>query len=194
MSPVIDPAAAEQLAAALARAWPGIPGDPVSAADRGALLAQLEYLRYEPLRVLRRTPAGAPMVVLSFYAPRAPGTISTNVFWITAPELRVAVDRMEARGAVSAVKAAVLADPAEAARLEDHHRAYFALVSRLFEACLGRPPPKPEFGIGGVRALDQVKCLHAHVACHLATGRSVVGERVARELEAELGADFFRFP
>jgi hypothetical protein len=179
MTSPIDPADAERLTAALARAWPGIPGDAVSSHDRERLLTDLGYLRYEPLRVLRRAASGTPAVVLSFYAPKDPDSISTNVFWITDPDLRASVDRLEATGAVSSIKDAVLADSPSAARLAEDHRAYHALVERLFDACLGRPPPKPEFGIGGVRALDQVKCLHAHLACFLGTGRSVVGERVA---------------
>lgn len=172
-------------------AWPDAPGGPPTAEDIPVLLEQLEYLRYVPVRVLRRAAAGHPQVVLSFFSPqRAQGT-STNIFWVTSPRLSLLVDRLEARGLARELQDWVLADADRAARFHADQLHYHALTVRLFDAWLGCPPPRDGvFGIGGVRALDQLKCLHAHLATHLATGRSVVGARVEEILKAEIAPDF----
>lgn len=185
-----EPSEAE-LPESVRRAWPDMPGGAVSAGDRAVLEGQLGYLRYEPLAVLTRCPAGYPQVVLSFFAPGKPDEISTNLFWVTSPYLRVGVDRIEGRGTAREIKAWVLADPERAARFEREQQAYHALAVRLFAECLGRPVPRSTpIGVGGVRALDQVKCLHAHLACWMATGRSIVGENVAEILRTELAPDW----
>ena len=172
-------------------AWPGAPGGPPTPEDRKVLEAQLRFVRYEPVRVVCRCPAGQPQVVLSFFAPGEPTEVSTNIFWVTSPYLRVGVDRLEARGLARELKAWVLGDEARAEAFRQDQLAYHGLVVRLFDAWLSRPPPRAgEFGIGGVRALDQLKCLHAHLACHLATGRSVVGARVEEILKQELRPGF----
>ena len=172
-------------------AWPDAPGGPPTAEDIPVLLRQLEYLRYVPVRVLCRNAAGEPQVVLSFFSPKRAEETSTNIFWVTSERLRLLVDRLEARGLGRELKEWVNAEPARAARFHEDQLHYHALTERLFQAWLGRPPPRPgPFGIGGVRALDQVKCLHAQLAAHLATGRSVVGARVCEILAAEVSPRF----
>lgn len=170
------------------KAWPDAPGAPPTAEDIPVLIRQLDYLRYVPVRVLTRNAAGEPQVVLSFFSPKKADETSTNIFWITSPRLRLLVDRLEARGMGRELKEWMSADAGRAARFHEDQLHYHALTVRLFEAWLGRPPPRDGvFGIGGVRALDQVKCLHAQLAAYLATGHSVVGERVAAILGEEVG-------
>ena len=172
-------------------AWPDAPGTPPTPADLAVLDVQLRSTRYEPIRIVTRCPAGYPQIVLSFFEPTKRVETSTNIFWVTSPYLRLGVDHLEARGMARELKDWVAAEPARAAAFEADQNAYHQLTVRLFDAWLGRPPPKAtRFGIGGVRALDQVKCLHAHLACHLATGRSVVGARVAELLRQQIDPDF----
>jgi hypothetical protein len=186
-----------------ARLLARLPGEPPAPADLERVRAQIGRLRYVPVRVLRRAPGGDPQVVLSFFGP-APGSgpagpagglrppsggggplraVSTNLFWITDPDLSRRVGRLEAAGEATRLRREVLSDPDRAARFLADQQAYHRLAVRLFAGCLAAPPPRATpFGVGGVRSLDQVKCLHSHLAYALATGRSWVGRQVACRL------------
>jgi len=161
-----------------------IPGEPPVPGDLTALVDSLGYLRYTPLRIVRRDREGRPRVVLSFFTlpPRA-HAVTINLFWITDPELRAGVARLEAAGLSLELKRRLQSDAALLERFLADQRAYHDLAWRLFCEVLHEEPPRPyPFGVGGVRALDQIKCLHAHLAFHLATGRSWVGAEVAQRL------------
>ncbi len=123
--------------------------------------------------VVVRTAGGDPVVLRN--APFLPdGTPMPTRYWLVDPELSRAVSRLEAAGGVRAAAAAV--DPDALARA---HRAYAA------ERDATIPPdhagPRPYGGVGGTRT--GVKCLHAHVAWHLAGGDDPVGRWALAQLE-----------
>ncbi|HLH47556.1 MAG TPA: GNAT family N-acetyltransferase [Acidimicrobiales bacterium] len=102
------------------------------------------------------------------------GTPMPTRFWLVEPSLRRGVDRLEAGGGVRRAEAAV--DPVELAAA---HRRYAAERDAVLPA--GWTGPRPAGGVGGTRR--GVKCLHAHLAWHLAGGHDPVG----RWVDAELG-------
>jgi hypothetical protein len=94
-------------------------------------------------------------------------------YWLIGKQARLAIDRLEAAGGVSAAEAAV--DP-EA--LTEAHRRYAAERDAAVPA--GWDGPRPSGGVGGTRR--GVKCLHAHYAWYLAGGDDPVGRWVAEQL------------
>ncbi len=90
-----------------------------------------------------------------------------TTFWLVGRELVKAVSRLEGEGGVRRAEAEV--DPKALAAT---HRRYAAARESLI------PPdhegPRPSGGVGGTRV--GVKCLHTHLAHHLAAGDDPVGE------------------
>ena len=122
--------------------------------------------------VVVRDPAGQPVVIRN--APLLDdGTPMPTRYWLVGQNLRLAVDRLEARGGVRAAEAAVDPDARDTA-----HARYAA------ERDAEIPPewngPRPSGGVGGTH--KGVKCLHAHYAWYLAGGDDPVGRWVDRQL------------
>ncbi len=134
-----------------------------------------ERLGREPqagFRVVVRSPDGAPVVIRN--APLLDdGTPMPTRFWLVDPQLARAVGTLEADGGVDRSEAEV--DPVD---LDDTHlRAAAERDAALPE---GHTGPVPAGGVGGTRR--GVKCLHAHLANHLAVGGDPVGEWVLDRL------------
>ena len=122
--------------------------------------------------VVVRDPAGEPVVIRN--APLLDdGTPMPTRYWLVGQNLRLAVDRLEARGGVRAAEAAVDPDA-----LDTAHARYAA------ERDAEIPPewngPRPSGGVGGTH--KGVKCLHAHYAWYLAGGDDPVGRWVAERV------------
>ena len=122
--------------------------------------------------VVVRDAVGEPVVIRN--APLLDdGTPMPTRYWLVGQNLRLAVDRLEARGGVRAAEAAVDPDA-----LDTAHARYAA------ERDAEIPPewngPRPSGGVGGTH--KGVKCLHAHYAWYLAGGDDPVGRWVDRQL------------
>lgn len=163
-------AAPAEVSAAQAAAA-GAPADD-EAAQVAALLGRPPRGDYE---VVVRDAGGSPVVVRNHPLLRDGRPMPTR-WWLVGRGLREAVSRLEAAGGVRAAEAAV--DPAE---LAGAHRRYAALRDAALPAGYGGP--RPGGGVGGTRR--GVKCLHAHLAWHLAGGDDPVGRWVARRLAEE---------
>jgi hypothetical protein len=141
-------------------------------------------------RLLGRSPAGAFSVVVRrrdgtpAVIENAPllddGRPMPTMFWLVDADLRDAVSRIEAAGGVRRAEAAV--DPEALAQAHARHGA-----ARDRRIPAGHRGPRPSGGVGGTRL--GVKCLHAHLAWHLAGGDDPVGRWTA----AELGLDMTDF-
>jgi uncharacterized protein len=123
--------------------------------------------------VVVRNPHGDPAVIRN--APLFDdGTPMPTRYWLVDPELSLRVARLESAGGVRAAEAAVAADDLGAA-----HERY----ARERDAALGpdHVGPRPSGGVGGTGR--GVKCLHAHLAYHLAGGDDPVGRWVEENLQ-----------
>lgn len=115
--------------------------------------------------VVVRDASGDPVVVRN--APfLEDGTPMPTRYYLVGPDLVKAVSRVEAAGAVDEVEAEFDAD-----LVASIHRRYAA--ERDAAITPDHVGPRPSGGVGGTRV--GVKCLHAHVAHHLATGDDAIG-------------------
>lgn len=94
------------------------------------------------------------------------GTPMPTRYWLVGAELRRAVDRLEAAGGVRQAERELAPDDVAAA-----HRRYAAERDTTLPP--GWAGPRPSGGVGGTR--KGVKCLHAHLAWHLAGADDPVG-------------------
>ncbi len=101
------------------------------------------------------------------------GTPMPTRFWLVGTDLRRAVDRLEAAGGVRRAEAELAPD-----EVADAHRRYAQERDQALPQ--GWTGPRPTGGVGGTR--KGVKCLHAHLAWHLAGGRDPVGVWTAEQI------------
>lgn len=145
-------------------------------ADADIVAAQIGRPLRAESAVVSRCPLGLPTVV------RVPpllddGTPFPTRYWLTCPLAVRRVGRIEGAGGVRIMDERAGADPRFGERLAAAHERYAA------ERDAALPPgahPRPSGGVAGSRA--GVKCLHAHVADHVAGNDNPVGEAVAAEL------------
>ncbi len=127
-----------------------------------------ELLGREPrgaFEVVTRDSTGDPVVLRN--APFLDdGTPMPTRYYLVGEELVKAVSRIESSGAVDEVEAELDEDV-----IVDIHRRY----ERERDAAIDddHAGPRPSGGVGGTRV--GVKCLHAHVANHLAAGDDEIG-------------------
>ncbi len=115
--------------------------------------------------VVVRDASGDPVVVRN--APFLDdGTPMPTLYYLVGVELVKAVSRIEAAGAVDEVEAELGVEEIAAIHLRYEHE-------RDAEIPPNHIGPRPSGGVGGTRV--GVKCLHAHVAHHLATGDDAIG-------------------
>jgi len=135
------------------------------------------------VRVIRACSLGLPVVVEVAPTLESGEPFPTR-FWLSCKLLHRRVARLEAGGGVRDAQAAIDADPALAARLEQAHRRY----SEERDALISSPVAHaPSGGVGGSRG--GVKCLHAHLADGLAGGDNPIFDRIQGQvLPAECDA------
>ena len=101
------------------------------------------------------------------------GTPMPTLYWLIDAELNDAVSRLESEGGVHRYED--LVDPDELSRAHEDYR------RRREAATLRTDLVQASGGVGGTRL--GVKCLHAHLANHLAGNVDPVGALVASEIE-----------
>ncbi len=123
--------------------------------------------------VVVRSANGDPAVIRN--APLLDdGTPMPTRYWLVDPDLSLRVARLESAGGVRAAEAAVAPEAVGSA----HERYARERDAELASDHIG---PRPSGGVGGTAR--GVKCLHAHLAYHLAGGDDPVGRWVEENLQ-----------
>lgn len=171
--------------------------EPLSEHDYKVVVNQLDREPRGVLGVPLRCSYGYPQIIANRsinYEGEAIKVFPT-VFWLTCPYLKKAVSQLESGGMISEVETKIAEDPDFAAAVEQGHAEHAKLRQVLFPAnvqeSLAKNYPKEfqvlkETGVGGIRARDGVKCLHAHFADYLVRGKNVIGELVLNKLSQEV--------
>ena len=142
------------------------------------VVAVREQLGREPTTafsvVARCAPDGHPLVIRN-HPVDADGNPFPTRYWLTCPDAVRAVSRLEADGAIARWNERIGREPDLAEAVAAAHRA--AATERASDLPAG---VRVEGGVAGTRV--GVKCLHAHLANHLAGGVDPVGAATAAEV------------
>lgn len=148
---------------------------PVDGASEEDRVAVAQLLGREPaggFEVVVRDDRGGPLVIRN--APFLfDGTPMPTRYWLVGKDLVRRVSQIESGGGVKQAESEI--DP-EA--VSETHRDYEA--QRDGAIGTDHVGPRPSGGVGGTR--QGIKCLHAHLAYHLAGGDDPVGRWVAERL------------
>lgn len=149
------------------------------------------------LAVAARDRAGNPAVITCHPLRHEGETLAPfpTMYWLIDPALCKAVADLERQGAIGELEAVIAEDDGLKESLAADHRAYaearWALLTpdeqqRAVEA--GLAGTLRDKGIGGIADFTRLKCLHLHLAHHLAVlalGRG--GTTAGRLIEARVG-------
>lgn len=129
-----------------------------------------------PYRVVVRRRDGTPAVIENepFLLD---GTPMPTRYWLIDPAVHEAVSRLESRGGVRLAEDEL--SPDALAALHRRHE-----EQRRVRIEVDYDGPTPSGGVGGTR--HGVKCLHAHLAHHLAGGDDLVGVWVSEQIDFAL--------
>lgn len=115
-----------------------------------------------------------------------------NLFWLTDADLIVRISELERVGTIALLEAAMAEDVDFRAKVDRDHARYAAMrwamldeQARELARSLGFDEALQKRGVGGLTPGGlKIKCLHAHVAHHLAGG---AGNEVGRRVMEMLG-------
>jgi uncharacterized protein len=117
-------------------------------------------------RVVARCGDGWPVAVEQ-PARDSDGAPFPTSYWLTCPGLSLAIGALESAGGVAELEGRLANDPALRADFAEARRRQVALRPEL-----------GDLGIGGTRAPDTVKCLHAHAAFAIGSPPYPIGDAI----------------
>ncbi|MDI6816503.1 MAG: DUF501 domain-containing protein [Actinomycetota bacterium] len=148
--------------------------------DRIIIERQIKRKPRQLRRVTSRCDCGCPQVVETepFLSD---GTPFPTLYWLTCPAKVKAVARLEDSGWATRLIDMLSRDTVLKKFLIQAQQEYGEARKRG-----GRDTVHPVYskGIGGVRDLEAIKCLHAHYAHYLVSGSNPIGKLVAENLGA----------
>ena len=161
-----------------------------SESDQAYVTQSLGRLPVGVVGVAARGPGGNPTVIINLPLVSIDERWQPfpTLYWLIDPELSTQVSEVERKGGVDAIEAALQADEElMRAHLVDNRwyaRARWAVLNPKeveIARTHGLAEPLESTGVGGVANHESVKCLHAHLAFHLA--RNETGTTVGRLLK-----------
>lgn len=179
-------------------------------ADRDYILQQLgpDSTGVVTLAVAARDDEGRPSVITNHPLRRVPGSAGAGyeaerllpfptLYWLIDPVRCKRVADLERDGAVGALERTIAADESLRAGLQEDHRRYAAERWALLNSDeqqhaidAGFAPTLRDKGIGGIADFTRLKCLHLHLAHHLAErAAGNGGTTVGRLIEARMPND-----
>lgn len=148
--------------------------------DRIIIETQIKRKPRQLRRVASRCDFGCPQVVETepFLSD---GTPFPTLYWLTCPVKVKAVARLEDSGWAARLINMLSCDTEVQTNLIQAQQEYGEA-----RKCGVRDTAHPVYdkGIGGVRDLDAIKCLHAHYAHYLVSGSNPIGRLVVESLGA----------
>jgi uncharacterized protein len=145
----------------------------------------------EPQSVVRRNLFGLPSVVrMPLLRNKSP---FPTLYWLTDPDMSRKVGSLEALGSVKTFEIRIKQNISAMQLYLSQHARYassrWELASESERKILqenGFHEKLKHVGIGGIRELYTVKCLHLHMAHLLATGDNIIGEWIVELLLEEV--------
>lgn len=136
-------------------------------------------------RILKRDPVNNEIALVEVY-PIFKGTPFPTLYWLTGRRLHKKISQLEASGMVGEFEKRLSSNGPFKATLKQQTQQYQQSRDELYQAY-------PDFhhslyekikmtGIGGMEKEGHVKCLHLHVAHHLAQ-ENIIGQLTLEKLE-----------
>ena len=157
-------------------------------AEKKLVAEQIGRLPRSAVAVAARCPAGHPCVITNYPLRSVRGQQGQpdrvapfpTLYWLTCPQLCRQVAHLERDGLIAKLEAEMAHDDSLRAAVWKDHERYIAQRLALLSAedhqrveSLGLTRDFTWRGIGGIANRAKLKCLHLHLAHHLATGNAI---------------------
>ena len=105
-----------------------------------------------------------------------------TLYWLSSKDLDKAISQLEAQGLVKVLEQKLRGEPEWQAQYHDNHKEYVATrwlncteQERQYLEEKGYTQLFNDYGIGGIKNWQQIRCLHMQYAHHLC-GKNVIGQ------------------
>ncbi|MBI1729942.1 DUF501 domain-containing protein [Candidatus Acetothermia bacterium] len=150
----------------------------ISSADLATIEQQLGRPPRGALGVETRCPAGHPQVIRVY--PLIDGKPFPTLFWLSCPNLVAQISRLEHQNYIQKIEELIRQDASFRERVFKNHReniherwAELSQADIVFIDKKGYRSQLLDYGIGGIKNWESVKCLHLHYAHHLARENAI---------------------
>lgn len=165
---------------------------PASAEEMGILEAQMGRPPRGDILIAARCSRGAPAVILT--PPFEGEGALPPLLWLTCPALHLEVGRLEGGGGVEAVREALGRGGPAAEAFAREEEEFAEMVLSIAPGRGGRLAGRLGRRGAAWGKPGAIKCLHAHVAYRLASGRGVVGGMCLERVKEKDGSWCERTP
>ena len=159
----------------------------LSEKDEIAIENQLGRVPRGVLKITNYTEDGEPLVILT--DPILPdGKPFPTIFYLTHSRYVKAISRLEDKGLIKVFEQKVISNKDLGEQFLGAQKSYINERIRLAGDRLDKLNENErdileQTGIGGVRDLSTIKCLHAHYAHYLARKNNPIGKEIEKELD-----------
>lgn len=148
-----------------------------SAQDENSIKWQLKTNNVFCGAIVSRCSFGFPQIILLDPVSQSGNGIKSlhyesisNILWLTCPFLNKKIHEIENSGAIEKIQDYIASERTLREEMNDAHAHYYYLRKRVYNAFFNELYPEKEIkvfntGVGGIRDIDSVKCLHIHF-CH----------------------------
>lgn len=136
-----------------------------------------------PFKVVKKCKWGYPQCIES--TPIFEGKPFPTLYWLTCPLLLKEVGRLEEKGLVKGFEQKLKEEPEFSKQYMLAHQETKSRKAKLIEGLVLEPWQRDAIlkrGIGGIRNIRSVKCLHLHLANYLGNVNNPVGALVWQEI------------
>lgn len=115
----------------------------------------------------------------------------SNVIWLTCPFLNERIHDLESQGYIKKINDFINEDKSLESMMFNAHANYYYLRKRIHRKYIGNPAINNKnseimkTGIGGLKNIEHIKCLHMHYAHYSLCSSNVAGRIVCSLLEGK---------
>ncbi|MDY6933039.1 MAG: DUF501 domain-containing protein [Spirochaetota bacterium] len=118
----------------------------------------------------------------------------SNLMWLTCPYLNDKIHIIESVGGIQRISEIILSDNLLTSKMEKAHANFYFLRSAIFHKFIGENIPQQRIdlfntGIGGIRNISMLKCLHMHFSHFRICEDNIAGLLTFRLLEEKCSCD-----
>jgi len=168
--------------------------------DISILRHQLKRDNINIAGVVERCVHGYPSVVLlnplaDEKSKRINHMAISNLLWLSCPYLNEKIHEFESRGYINRISEYIRNDRFLESRMKDAHANYYYLRKKVYRHYLGGIFSIEDnknilsTGIGGIRDIENIKCLHMHYAHYRICGDNFIGRLLFNLLDGKISCD-----
>jgi hypothetical protein len=156
--------------------------------DTATIKAQISARDVNARDVAYRCVYGHPAVILLNHKKSGSDGVdgidcmsASNPLWLTCPYLNDVIHEFENRGYIKKLEAFIYSDDDLARSMDDSHVNFYYLRKHVCGDIVSANPQNQRLmrifnsGVGGIRSLTNLKCLHLHYAHYLVNGTNPAG-------------------